>query len=413
VKQGDAQRWLAAIVESSDDAVIGKRLDGTIMSWNAAATRIYGYTAAEMLGQSVLKLFPPELADEERTIVAKLVRGERIEHFETRRLTKDGRIIDVSLSVAPILDSTGAIIGASKIARDITREKQMREALQSLNAELETQAIELEERLQESTHLSLALEESNAQLNKALAAARLAQQQAEEASKARTVFLATMSHELRTPLNAIGGYADLMLSGVPQELSIEERDYVERIRRSQQHLLEMISSLLDFAKMDAGKLEVEVQDVPIEDVLTRIEPLVRAQARSKNQKLRIEIPAESMVVRANMDRAVQVLLNLVSNAIRFTASDGTISVEVKKQPDVVAIRVQDNGPGIPDEHVERVFEPFVQLDRSLTRKNGGTGLGLAISRDLARAMGGDVVFERAADRENGATFVLTLRRTAG
>ncbi|HMC55830.1 MAG TPA: PAS domain-containing sensor histidine kinase [Gemmatimonadaceae bacterium] len=413
MKQGDAQRWLAAIVESSDDAVIGKRLDGTIMSWNAAATRIYGYTAAEMLGQSVLKLFPPELADEERTIVAKLVRGERIEHFETRRLTKDGRIIDVSLSVAPILDSTGAIIGASKIARDITREKQMREALQSLNAELETQAIELEERLQESTHLSLALEESNAQLNKALAAARLAQQQAEEASKARTVFLATMSHELRTPLNAIGGYADLMLSGVPQELSIEERDYVERIRRSQQHLLEMISSLLDFAKMDAGKLEVEVQDVPIEDVLTRIEPLVRAQARSKNQKLRIEIPAESMVVRANMDRAVQVLLNLVSNAIRFTASDGTISVEVKKQPDVVAIRVQDNGPGIPDEHVERVFEPFVQLDRSLTRKNGGTGLGLAISRDLARAMGGDVVFERAADRENGATFVLTLRRTAG
>jgi PAS domain S-box-containing protein len=409
VKQGDAQRWLAAIVESSDDAIVGKRLDGTIVSWNAAATRIFGYTASEIIGQSVLTLFPPDLVDEEPIMIARLVRGERIEHFETRRRTKDGRIIDVSLSIAPIRDSSGAIIGASKIARDVTREKQMREAVQALNAELEAQAVELEERLQESTRLSLALEESNAQLNKAVGTARAAQQEAEEASRTRTDFLATMSHELRTPLNAIGGYADLMLTGVVGDLSTQQRDYVERIRKSQHHLLTLISSLLDFAKVDAGKLELELRDVAVDEILTSVEPLVRPQARAKNQKLRIEIPAERMIVRADAERSVQVLLNLLSNAIKFTPTEGTIAVEASKEADTVAIRVVDDGPGIPDDHAERMFEPFVQLERSLTRNHGGAGLGLAISRDLARAMHGDVIFERRAPGQ-GASFVFRLHR---
>ena len=409
MKPVDAQRWLAAIVESSDDAIIGKRLDGTIVSWNAAAARIYGYTAAEMIGESVLKLFPPELVDEERTIIAKLVRGEQIEHYETKRRRKDGHIIDVSLSVAPILDATGAIIGASKIARDVTREKQMREALQNLNAELETQAVELEERLQESTRLSLALEESNTQLNRALAAARVAQQQAEEASRAKTDFLATMSHELRTPLNAIGGYADLLLTGVSGSVSVEQRDYVERIRKSQLHLLDLISSLMDFAKLDAGKLEVSLHDVPVAELLTRLETLVRPQARAKSQKLRIEIPAENLVCRADRERTLQVLLNLVSNAIKFTPTDGAIAVEAKKEDELVAIRVIDSGPGVAAEHGDRIFEPFVQLEEPLTRQHGGAGLGLAISRELARAMNGDVLLER--NGSPGATFVLQLRRT--
>jgi two-component system sensor histidine kinase/response regulator len=408
VKPGDAQRWLAAIVESSDDAIIGKRLDGTIVSWNDAATRIYGYTAAEMIGASVLTLFPPELVDEERTIVAKLVRGERVDHFETKRRRKDGKIIDVALSVAPILDGGGAIIGASKVARDITREKQMREVLNNLNAELEAQAVELEERLQESTRLSMALGESNAQLNDAVAAARVAQRQAEEASRAKSDFLATMSHELRTPLNAIGGYADLMLGGVGGDLSMTYREYVERIRKSQQHLLDMISGLMDFAKLEAGKLEVTVASVSLVDVLGRLEPLLGPQARAKNQSLRIELADPGIVVLADAERALQVVLNLVANAIKFTPASGTISVASRVEGDAVVIRVSDSGPGIAAEDRDRVFEPFVQLDRSLSRQHDGAGLGLAISRDLARAMRGDVLLEE--DDRPGATFVLRLPR---
>jgi len=357
VKQGDAQRWLAAIVESSDDGVIGEKLDGTIVSWNAAATRIYGYTASEMIGQPVLKLVPPDLVDEERTIVARLVRGERVEPYETRRRTKDGRTIDVSLSVAPILDGTGAIIGASKVARDITREKQTRDTVQQRNAELEARAAELDERLRESTRLSLALEESNAQLNKALGTARTAQLQAEDANRA------------------------------------------------------LLSSLVDFAKLDAGKLALELKDVPVDEILTRIEPLVRPQARARSQKLRIEIPAESMVVRADAERSIQVLRNLLSNAIKFTPLEGSISVEARKEADMVSIRVQDSGPGITDVSPDHIFEPFVQLERSLARNHGGAGLGLAISRDLARAMQGDVVFEPHAGGQ-GATFVFRIPRVS-
>ncbi|HJQ20671.1 MAG TPA: PAS domain S-box protein [Gemmatimonadaceae bacterium] len=176
MKPGDAQRWLAAIVESSDDAIIGTRLDGTIVSWNAAAARVYGYASEEMTGESVFTLFPPEVIDEERTVIAKLVRGEAVSHYESRRVRKDGVVIDVSLSVAPILDQSGAIVGASTIARDITNEKAQRDGLTSVKARLEAHVASLEQRLQETTRLSAALEESNAQLNRALAVARSAQQ---------------------------------------------------------------------------------------------------------------------------------------------------------------------------------------------------------------------------------------------
>lgn len=190
MKHGDAQRWLAAIVESSDDAIIGKRLDGTIASWNASATRLYGYAAEEMVGQPMASLLSPDLMDEERTTVAKLVRGERTAPYETRRRRKDGVIVDVWVSVAPILDAGGSIIGASEVARDITEEKQERAAasdqgtsMQSRLAAAEQRVATAEQQLAECSSRSTALEESNQQLNRALAAARIAQQEAEAARR--------------------------------------------------------------------------------------------------------------------------------------------------------------------------------------------------------------------------------------
>jgi PAS domain S-box-containing protein len=423
VKSGEAQRWLAAIVESSDDAIIGKRLDGTIVSWNSGATRMLGYSAEEMIGQSVLKLFPPELMDEEPAIVAQLVRGERVNHFETARLRKDGTRVEISLSVSPILDAGGAIVGAAKLARDITEAKRAREAMRLLNRQLEDQATELEEQageleeqaselehqLEESTTLAAKLEESNAKLQNAVAEARRATEEAQTASRVKSEFLATMSHELRTPLNAISGYADLMDAGIHGQLPPEYRDYLERIRKSQRHLLDLISGLLDFSKLEAGKLEVSVSPVSVSDLFARLEPLVEPQARAKNQALRLERPEDGVRVQADPDRAVQILLNLVANAIKFTPVEGRITVtSTPNRASAVVVRVRDTGPGIGSGDAERIFAPFVQGDKSLTRDHQGAGLGLAISRDLARAMGGDVVLEQGDG--HGATFALTLKR---
>jgi PAS domain S-box-containing protein len=408
VTPGEAQRWLAAIVDSSDDAIVGKRLDGTVVSWNAGATRIFGYTAKEMIGESILKIFPPELKSEESAIISRLVRGERVDHFETTRLRKDGTPVLVSLSVSPILDSGGAIVGAAKIARDITESKRMRHSLRVANDTLQQQAVELEQQLEEAATMATELEESNEQLNKALATARRSQQEAEAANRVKSEFLATMSHELRTPLNAISGYADLMEAEVYGHLPIQYKDYLNRIKKSQVHLLELISGLLDYSKLEAGKLKLESEPVAVADLFTRLEPLVLPQAVAKKQQLRLAPPPDGLRVYADADRAVQILLNLVANAIKFTPGDGDITVETGVESRYVTIRVRDTGPGIASSDRERVFEPFVQIDKSLTRENQGSGLGLAISRELARAMGGDISLESAPSR--GSTFALKLKQ---
>jgi PAS domain S-box-containing protein len=423
VKDVEAQRWLAAIVESSDDAIIGKRLDGTIVSWNAGATRIFGYTPEEMIGQSVLKLIPPEIRDEEARIVALLVRGQRVDHFETTRVHKNGSRVDISLSVSPILDTGGAIVGAAKIARDISEAKRMREALLQLNEELERQAIELaaqaaeleeqaaelEHRVDESTTLTAQLKNTNEELRKAVAKAERAREEAEAANRVKSEFLATMSHELRTPLNAISGYTDLMDAGIHGDLPKQYRDYLDRIRKSQQHLLDLITGLLDFSKLEAGRLEIKVRPVPVADIFSRVEALASPQAHAKQQTLRMERPKDGIRVQADAERAVQILVNLVANAIKFTPSEGSITVSAETyDASSVVMRVRDTGPGVALADGDRIFEPFVQLDKSLTRGHEGAGLGLAISRDLARAMGGDVRLEYADGR--GATFALTLKR---
>ena len=409
MKPADAQRWLAAIVESSDDAIVGKRLDGTIVSWNSGAARIFGYSADEMIGQSILKLLPEELKDEERAIIAQLVRGERIQHFETTRLRKDGTRIDVSLSVSPILDAGGAIVGAAKIARDITEAKRIQRELVQLHAQIEASTEELKYQLEQSEAMAAELEEANDVMKKAVAAAKLAQDSAEAANRVKSEFLAVMSHELRTPLNAISGYADLMDTGVAGALPSDYRGYVEKIRKNQRHLMDLISGVLDFSKLESGKLAVRATPTSVAALFTQVEPMLLPQARAKDQHLRFAHPDASLRVLCDVDRALQIVLNLVSNAIKFTSRSGYISVDAQATANAsIAIRVRDNGPGIAPEDADRIFEPFVQVDRSLTRGHEGSGLGLAISRDLARAMGGDVALEDTSP--SGSIFVLTLKR---
>jgi signal transduction histidine kinase len=232
--------------------------------------------------------------------------------------------------------------------------------------------------------------------------------EAQAANNAKSEFLTTMSHELRTPLNAIGGYVDLMEMELRGPISESQRRDLQRIKASQQHLLGLISSVLDLSRIEAGQVAYAMVNVTADPFLAGLDALVAPQAAAKSVTLGYKQCPPDLAVVADREKLRQVLLNLLSNAIRHTPAGGVITLSCEQRGSRVAIVVEDTGPGIPEEKRDVIFEPFVQLDRSLTQSREGLGLGLAISRDLARGMGGDLVVESHVGR--GARFVLTLRR---
>ena len=235
-----------------------------------------------------------------------------------------------------------------------------------------------------------------------------ARQAAEEANRAKTQFLATMSHELRTPLNAISGYAELLSLGLRGPTTPEQQEDLGRIMRSQRHLLSVINDILNFARLEAGHVEYRVADVPAADLLGDLESLIRPQLAAKRLEFSLEPVTDGIVVRADAEKVRQVLLNLVANAVKFTAPGGHIRIACDADDTHVRIRVTDTGIGIPTDRRGAIFEPFVQLHRTLAQPSEGTGLGLAISRDLARGMGGELTVE--SEPGSGSTFTLALQR---
>ena len=243
------------------------------------------------------------------------------------------------------------------------------------------------------------------------ASERAARQQAEEANRAKSEFLAMMSHELRTPLNAIGGYAQLLALGIRGPLTPEQREDIERIERSQRHLLSLINDVLNFAKLEAGHVDLVIRQVAIRDVLLGVESLILPQLRAKGLHYVDAGDCHDMAVMADEEKARQIVVNLLSNAVKFTPPGGEIRVTCVADADTVRTTVTDSGAGIPPDKLEAIFEPFVQVDRGFASRHEGTGLGLAISRDLARRMGGDITV--ASTLGEGATFTLTLPRWRG
>jgi signal transduction histidine kinase len=234
---------------------------------------------------------------------------------------------------------------------------------------------------------------------------------AADANRAKAQFMAVMSHELRTPLNAIGGYVELIEAGIRGPVTPLQAQDLERIRRNQRLLVSVVNDILNFAKVESGHVEYHLEDLQLRDSLVRLEDLVRPQLSAKTLHYRMDDCDPGVLVRADRDKLEQVLINLLSNAIKFTPSDGAIDVVCEPGDDRIVIRVSDSGQGIPTDKLDSIFEPFVQVDRTLTSIRDGVGLGLAISRALARAMGGDLVVR--SEVGVGSAFSLVLPRAPG
>jgi signal transduction histidine kinase len=233
-----------------------------------------------------------------------------------------------------------------------------------------------------------------------------ARAEADSANRAKGEFLSVMSHELRTPLNAIGGYTELIEMGIRGPVTPEQRTDLERIRMSQKHLLGLVNEVLNYTKLETGTVEYDIADVPVRDAFASAEALVMPQARAKGLELVIGETEPCLAVRADADKLRQILVNLLTNAVKFTEPHGRIYVDCERDGECICFSVRDTGIGIPEDRLAAVFEPFVQVRSDLTRTQEGTGLGLAISRQLARGMGGNLVVESAPGL--GSTFTLKL-----
>ena len=342
---------LAAIVQYSHDAIVAETLDGIITDWNRGAEELLGYDAEEVVGKSMALLFPPGCIDAELTMRDALEQGRALRDFETIRLRKDGTPIQVSITISPICDRTGSVVGVSKIARDITAKKQAEAILAGAKAE------------------------------------------AEEAAKAKSTFLANMSHEIRTPLHNIIGLAELLRRDAVEPA---QQARLDSLCATADHMLSIINDILELSRIEAIKLTLDRRDFPLAAVLDNAVAVIRSPAHAKGLEVVLDVGPDirEAVLRGDDLRLGQVLINLASNAVKFT-DYGKVRIRVEcLARDAQSLRlrfaVTDTGMGIAPKDHARIFEAFEQVDTSPRRTHGGSGLGLAICDGLVHAMGGAI-----------------------
>jgi PAS domain S-box-containing protein len=356
------QAMLAAIISTSDDAIISKTLEGIITSWNPAAERIFGYTENEMIGRPMFTLIPDNRHEEEYTILRKIGAGEKIEHFDTIRRRKDGREIPVSITVSPIKDSKGRIIGASKIARDIS------------------QRIEWENKLK-------------VQADKLI-----------ELNNSKDEFVGIASHELKTPLTSIKAYLQLLtrLMKDPQHIN-----YVSKTLMHVNKLSNLVSELLDVSKIQAGKLDFKITHFDIDDVISESIESVEHTVDT-HQVIRVD-DLQDIQVEGDKSRIEQVITNYLTNAAKYSPGKDKILVEVKKEPEGVVVSVTDFGVGIPEAHLEKIFSRYYRVEDS-SHKFTGLGIGLYISCQIIDRHHGKVWVESEVGKGSVFYFMIPYKQ---
>ncbi|MEY2429153.1 MAG: two-component system, chemotaxis family, CheB/CheR fusion protein [Verrucomicrobiota bacterium] len=389
---GIASMRLAAIVESSDYAIISKDLNSIITSWNKGAEKIFGYTASEMMGTSIMRLIPADRLGEEKHLLGKIERGEKSEHFETLRQTKAGRLIDVSVMVSPIKDASGKVIGAAKVARDITTHRLAEEALLTANNKIARHAHELEKVVEERTG---ELRETIGELEG---------------------FSYSVSHDMRAPLRAMQSFAQFLVDDYSSKLDEQGVHYLQQIMRSAVRLDRLIQDVLSYTRILHSKLPMERVDL---DRLVR--DMVEAFPKGQPLKPEIHIKGKLPKVMGNEALLAQCVSNLVNNGIKFVAPGTTPDVEISaEEVDLtegnkgngdasrasVRISFKDNGIGIAPENHERIFRLFERIHP--TTQYEGTGIGLTIVRKAAERMDAQVGFE--SELGEGSSFWIQLKK---
>jgi len=375
--------------------------DGRVVYLNTSAERLTGRSSTEAAGIPLEEILEAADADGAvpRTLsnrIDAVIAGAKDQERIDMAVTASGRRFFADVTVAGLRDAKGSVNGAVVAIRDISLRRMAELELSEAHRQLQEQATELEQANEQLLELNHDAERSRAA--------------AEAANQAKSEFLANMSHELRTPLNAIGGYADLLSAGIRGPMNEAQLADVARIKRSQLHLLSLINDILNFAKIEAGRVQMTPRHVSMSDVLGQLEAMIGPQLLEKRLTYDYQCCDPSYTAYVDPERLQQILLNLLSNAVKFTPEGGTIGVHCGPTADAMVVRVTDTGVGIPEDKLESVFEPFVQLERARWPGITGTGLGLSISRDLARAMGGDLTVKSTVDK--GSTFRLEVPRQA-
>jgi PAS domain S-box-containing protein len=364
---------LAAIVESSDDAIVSKTLEGRILSWNAGASRIFGYTAAEAIGQPITMIIPPELHDEERQILDQVRRGERIEHFDTIRVAKDGRRIHISLAVSPVRDANGTIVGASKVARDVSERKAAEQALDETAARL-----------------------------------RASEEALRDADRRKDEFLALLAHELRNPLAPI---RYTLAANKKSGRTPEQRKRAEEIiERQVTHMSRLLDDLLDVSRITRSTLELKKSPIELTSVVGSAIETARPVLDSKRHNLSLDLPKHAVRLEADAVRLSQVFSNLLINAAKYTDPGGQIHLRAAREGSEIVVAVRDNGIGISADMMPRLFAMFSQAQAALGRSEGGLGIGLSLVRGLVTLHGGSV---EARSDGPGCGSEFTVRLPAG